>query len=374
MATYTPNLNLYKPDSTDNFENFRAEFNNNMDILDNGGGGGGGFDFGAFINTNRIIQAQTAFRSSMTYTATEDCFVMFYIVLGVGATYIYIDGEAVSTFYNTQTIGDTQGLYLRKGQTVSVSNANAGVDSHYIVYGLMQGTQGVFSPVIYSDSERLIGIWRDNKPLYQRSFPLTVSLSGGQTATIATLSGVENIIHASGWLNENNIIYFLNDYSARIKISASGELQLTSATGSSWNGSGYITLQYTKTADVAGSGDWNTDGIPMVHYSTSEQVIGTWIDGKPLYRNTLQFIEGTEQTSKLYTAEILALNAEYVKLESAEVKFGVQGGNIWFTAPFYNDGAYNMCVSVSNTQINVIANGWKFTEANVTIQYTKTTD
>ena len=41
MATYTPNLNLYKPDSTDDFGDFRAEFNNNMDILDQGGGGSG---------------------------------------------------------------------------------------------------------------------------------------------------------------------------------------------------------------------------------------------------------------------------------------------------------------------------------------------
>ena len=39
MASYTPNLNLYKPDATDDFGDFREEFNNNMDILDQGGGG-----------------------------------------------------------------------------------------------------------------------------------------------------------------------------------------------------------------------------------------------------------------------------------------------------------------------------------------------
>ena len=43
MATYTPNYNLYKPDSTDNYGDFRTEFNNNMDTIDlNMGGGGGG--------------------------------------------------------------------------------------------------------------------------------------------------------------------------------------------------------------------------------------------------------------------------------------------------------------------------------------------
>ena len=39
MATYTPNLNLYKPDSSDDFGDFRSEFNDNMDKLDNAVGG-----------------------------------------------------------------------------------------------------------------------------------------------------------------------------------------------------------------------------------------------------------------------------------------------------------------------------------------------
>lgn len=42
MGTYTPNLNLYKPDASDPFGEFREKFNDNMDILDNGGGGGSG--------------------------------------------------------------------------------------------------------------------------------------------------------------------------------------------------------------------------------------------------------------------------------------------------------------------------------------------
>jgi len=42
MATYTPNYNLYKPDTTDPFGDFQAEFNNNMDIIDQNLSGGGG--------------------------------------------------------------------------------------------------------------------------------------------------------------------------------------------------------------------------------------------------------------------------------------------------------------------------------------------
>ena len=44
MATYTSDYNLYKPDSTDPFGDFRQKFNDNMDIIDQnlGGGGSGG--------------------------------------------------------------------------------------------------------------------------------------------------------------------------------------------------------------------------------------------------------------------------------------------------------------------------------------------
>ena len=41
MSTRTPNFNLYKPDATDNFEDFRTEHNNNMEIIDQNLGGGG---------------------------------------------------------------------------------------------------------------------------------------------------------------------------------------------------------------------------------------------------------------------------------------------------------------------------------------------
>ena len=44
MAQYTPNINLYMPDSSDDFADFRTEHNDNMVKIDNaiGGGGGGG--------------------------------------------------------------------------------------------------------------------------------------------------------------------------------------------------------------------------------------------------------------------------------------------------------------------------------------------
>lgn len=44
MSTYTTNYNLEKPDASDDFGDFRTNYNNNMDIIDQnlGGGGSGG--------------------------------------------------------------------------------------------------------------------------------------------------------------------------------------------------------------------------------------------------------------------------------------------------------------------------------------------
>lgn len=58
MASYTPNYNLGKPDSTDQFGNFRQLFNDNMDIIDQnlGGGGGGSYTAGDGIDiTSNVI-------------------------------------------------------------------------------------------------------------------------------------------------------------------------------------------------------------------------------------------------------------------------------------------------------------------------------
>lgn len=69
MATYTPNLNLYKPDTTDDFEDFLPEFNNNMDKLDQGGGGGG-----SNVSWNQILQSGTKIAEITINGTTQDVY------------------------------------------------------------------------------------------------------------------------------------------------------------------------------------------------------------------------------------------------------------------------------------------------------------
>lgn len=69
MATYTPNLHLYKPDSTDDYGNFREAFNDNMDKLDQGGGGGG-----SNVSWNQILQSGTKIAEITINGTTQDVY------------------------------------------------------------------------------------------------------------------------------------------------------------------------------------------------------------------------------------------------------------------------------------------------------------
>lgn len=69
MGTYTPNLNLYKPDPTDDYEDFLPEFNDNMNKLDQSGGGGG-----SNVSWNQILQSGTKIAEVTINGTTQDVY------------------------------------------------------------------------------------------------------------------------------------------------------------------------------------------------------------------------------------------------------------------------------------------------------------
>ena len=327
MATYTSNYNLEKPEASDPFGDFRQSYNDNLDIIDQnlgGGGGGGGHTiidpngsdmaqraglqftgscsvsddavndktivnisggnvYGAFVDTSNVIKSQTVFVGSMSYQATEDCYVVISLTTRSNASaLVKIDGVTVKSAYisnGTNALGLL--VAVKKGQTLSVSDADNNNNSAYTVYGVTQGTSGIFAPVIYSDTERKIGIWRDNKPLYQKTIDLgsdtNISNANWETS-VFSISNLEKIILIYG-VNSSGTYYPLNAYHS------GDDVNLLACRDGNPANIRWVTLQYTKTTDTAGSGDWNTDGVPTVHYSTNEQVIGTYL-GKPLYQKT----------------------------------------------------------------------------------------
>lgn len=137
-----------------------------------------------------------------------------------------------------------------------------------------------FQPTIYSENEREIGVWTDGKPLYQKTTFVTpgntismvgLSLKHGQCYSINTSGGIASVPYNDGlytvWWMSNDAIRFAtqrnNDISQYV-----------------------ITYQYTKDSDSPGSGQWTPQGVPTVHYSTEEQIVGTWVDGSTMYEKT----------------------------------------------------------------------------------------
>ena len=149
------------------------------------------------------------------------------------------------------------------------------------------------APIIYSEEEREVGVWTDGKPLYQKTFYYsTLSPARYDWALLETLSfSIDTLVKYNvmdqytegnkqlgggywriSYFNSNNSLYYytpeLGDYIEDV----------------------YITIRYTKTTDQPGSGKYAPSGVPAVHYSENEQVIGTWIDGRPIYEKTFSEI------------------------------------------------------------------------------------
>lgn len=146
-----------------------------------------------------------------------------------------------------------------------------------------------FQPVIYSEIEREIGVFVDGKPLYEKSLSPNVT-STSFTVDVSALN-IENMISIEGSIfqtsnntvvipystsdNDYALCYYYNNY---LKFAYAGAYNTTT-----WK----LKIRYTKTTDFAGSGTWTPQGVPAVHYSTDENIIGTWVDGRTLYEKTI---------------------------------------------------------------------------------------
>lgn len=106
-------------------------------------------------------------------------------------------------------------------------------------------------------------------------------------------------------------------------------------------------------------------------YSTEEQLVGTWIDGKPLYQKTYSFnatIDGNEHSTIQSPSgydKIIEITGTVYYAPSAT-------GYVPVNAQF--DSAYTMFVDVWNGYLRYKGTGWTGTwPMYVTIKYTKTT-
>lgn len=124
-----------------------------------------------------------------------------------------------------------------------------------------------------------------------------------------------------------------------------------------------------------GNKEYATD-IP---YSTSERRIGTWIDGKPLYRKVILVDNPTIGTGVQTIATTISGVNNITKIEGLMKSSG--GFNIPFNSIWSNDiNARNslLWVDVTSNTANIkytINSNWiSITNLVIIVEYTKTTD
>lgn len=291
-------------------------------------------------------------------------------------------------FVNYLHITDAGELNLHAGDTWPTPNiyitirytktADAAGSGGYKAYG--------FSPVIYSEEEREVGVWIDGRPLYQKTAAFGSIGAGSQTVPMG-ISNVGDVValSATAVLPNGSLVVLPLTYAntSLIPNYGVGVAEYNPTTGNvTLNigadrtlSRGYITLQYTKTTDTPGSGTYTTTGAPAHHYSTQEQVVGTWIDGKPVYEKTI------EVPSVNIPANSQTLKALSDYISDCKAVMSIKGvcfmdGN-YFNIPYDAQSSQRFSILV-NRNLNYLSfsrvGGAITADFTLTLRYTKTTD
>lgn len=245
---------------------------------------------------------------------------------------------------------------------------------------------------LYSTDEKIIGQWIDGKPLYKRTLLLNNPPSGagsGYTAesSVDTLN-VEKIVNVeTTFISNANQTYAIpvlrknlaDDYSLYmfsytynnnrlgIYFTFAGNKMISDAAyGIKYS---YATFYYTKTTDSAIKVGTGTD------YSTDEQIIGTWIDGKPLYQKT---VTGNTSSSAGWETHDLGIGANVIdKVVSLD-------GVLYSTSGWHVGMGSGEANNELKFEVKPSTDKWEVYTGNIashnnvpcvlTIRYTKTTD
>ena len=226
---------------------------------------------------------------------------------------------------------------------------------------------------IYSTAEREIGVWTDGKPLYEKTYEITTpSVAATPTAVIEYPSTFAIKVIDGLYNNANpiNVYRGSNYYTATFNNKTNHTIDVETK-GISVGVSGVIILKYTKTTDTPGSGKYVPSGAPAVHYSTDEEIIGTWIDGKPIYE-----ITATGTTPNTYDSWVELINLNCT-VENVIYHYGTikRGDNESYPGTYLGDYASLFKVfSNGSVQIRIKDNYLPNHPYTFTIQYTKATD
>ena len=182
---------------------------------------------------------------------------------------------------------------------------------------------------------------------------------------------------------QGNDSYVVNDGNRKTYM-ISTELKATAVSSSDTSGSARFSTRPTNTSVLYCIATKNIYVDARYQYDTNEQVVGTWIDGKPLYQRTVTDTFANNATDIKKVADI-ASNVDKV----IETK-----GSVFYENPTENEEYWQPLTMLNNT-IQYITKAWPYInktsrgcglflyntnsaifgkEVIITINYTKTTD
>ena len=285
---------------------------------------------------------------------------------GTAAETTFDDSDVEFTADDVQEAFEAITKTVTQAQFDSLTQAEKDNGTIYLIDDANGDTQR-FQPVIYSEEEREIGIWKDGKPLYEKM--IVANVTANQFSIDVSDLNIDNVIVNDGFIVQTNgnivcepygssnydyaISYYNNN---NIKCSYAGAYNTTT-----WN----IRIRYTKTTDAPGSGSWTNQGVPAVHFSTDEKIIGTWVDGSTLYERTILVSSGTINgnggTKVIFTD---------TNIKRMVTSFGyLRENNVDFAIP-----DPSLRIKLNNSKQVVLESrgaAWHVAEGYVTIRYTK---
>lgn len=238
---------------------------------------------------------------------------------------------------------------------------------------------------IYSTTEKVVGCWTDGRPVYQKTITGTAPSTANTAkyyaigATVSTMVKATFMLYdgAGNYLQFEGVNLISSSFTSNTITGVKSGITNNSATSnknsafivcnnSSWlDKNVYITIQYTKTTDAANSFNY---GDPN-DYSTTEKIVGSWVDGKPLYQKTVNCGALPNATNK--TTSVSGVTASKIKRMWGYSTNGSDVLNLPHLSPTDLSTSVSLYVSSSGITLKTGIDRSDYTTTYVTIQYTK---
>lgn len=238
---------------------------------------------------------------------------------------------------------------------------------------------------LYSTTEKVVGCWTDGRPVYQKTLNIG-ALSDASTETeklVSVGATVKKYIKAylmvdgTSWqsaeYHDSTHEYYLSLYNNSESSSNKNKAGIIYKGNLAWVVDSYVIVQYTKTTDAANSFNYADEN----DYSTTEHIVGTWIDGKPVYQKLVDVTSQLKANYTNVTTKHLDIGISNIKrVCSAETIFSdstSQGNQIDVETEsfllsllwFHSQNKY---------AVNIKGDWSEITDIYLLLQYTKTTD